>query len=99
MAKKRYHISGYVRCGEMPLYLIFYHDQRGYGEHSVMLCTHRKLRTLLRQKKGFETPNIYGKIIYKGKESAPYPTMGMLLKARYGFDLSQANILPEDAVC
>lgn len=98
MTRQRYHITGYVRCGEMPMYLIFYSDRRGYGEHSVMLCTHRRLRALLRQKKGFDSPADYGKVVYRGREGAPYPTMDILLKARYGFDLSHANIMAGEAV-
>lgn len=93
MHKKRYYIAGYVKCGEMPLYLLFYYDRRGYSEHSVLLCTHKQLKLLLRQTKGFETPKDYGKVIYKGRENAPYPTMGTILKARYGFDLNNAEIV------
>lgn len=75
----------------MPLFLIFYHDQRGYGEHSVMLCSYRKLRKLLRQFKGFETPDDFGKILYTGSDSTLNPAIRAMLKQRYDFDLDKAD--------
>lgn len=76
----------------MPLYLLFYHDQRGYGEHAVMLCNYRKLRQLLRKTKGFEAPDTYGKVLYTGHEDAPFHTLTAMLKGRYDFSLDEQSL-------
>lgn len=72
----------------MPLYLIFYQDVRGRPSHCVMLCTFKKLRLLLRQKRGFTNPEQYGNIIYNGNTETPSDTLSALLKSRYNFDIN-----------
>jgi hypothetical protein len=96
MAKSPYFLSHYMRCGEMPLFLLFYSDKRGNGGHCMMLCTYRKLRLLLRQRKGFSNPEKYGHVIYTSRGKEPNDMLKEMLKSRYGFDLSQyeANIVP-----
>ena len=84
-----YFVDRYLRCGAMPLYLIFYKNRQGHRGHYVMLCTLKKLRKLLRQKRGFSSPEIYGRIIHKSFESEPSDILKYILKARYDFDLNQ----------
>jgi hypothetical protein len=91
MHKNRYFLTSYIRCGEMPLYLIFYQDHQGRGGHSVMLCTLKKLQELLRQFKGFNSPKQYGKVLYHSRENEPSDTLRAILKARYSFDLSYSE--------
>lgn len=90
MRKKRYILVNYIRCGELPLYLIFYHDRFGKSNHSAMLCSFRKLKKLLSQFKGFDAPEHYGKIVYTGHENTQFDILQAMLKSRYDFDLSQA---------
>lgn len=77
----------YVRCGEVPLFLIYYQDRRGQGKHSVMLCSFRKLRQLLREKRGFTEPARYGRVLYTGRTNTPNEVIRSMLKERYDFDL------------
>jgi hypothetical protein len=88
MRKMLYHIHHYIRCGEMPLFLIFYRDQRGNRGHCVMLCTAKNLRLLLRQRKGFSNPSDYGQVLYTSRSEEPSDMLKYMLKERYGFDLS-----------
>lgn len=94
MNKKQYIISNYVQCGEMPLFLIFYHDRRGNDGYCAMLCTHKKLRDLLRLKRGFSTPDNYGHVIYQGSGKEPNDVLKDMLKARY--DVNFDNLLVND---
>ncbi len=91
MKENLYHITRCVRCGEMPLYLIYYQDRRGRQSHCVMLCTLKKLRVLLRQKKGFSNPGQYGNIIYNGHTEQPNDTLSAMLKSRYDFDIEDPD--------
>ena len=86
MKNNIYHITRCVQCGEMPLYLIFFRDKRGRESHCVMLCTLKKLKMLLRKKRGFKNPEQYGNIIYNGHTGMPGEVLTALLKSRYDFD-------------
>ena len=87
--KKTYFLTGYFRCGEMPLYLIFYRDLRGFAKHSIMLCSFKKLRELLIHGKHFDSPSHYGKVLFSGYSPAPTPLVKEILKSRFGFDLDK----------
>lgn len=93
MGKKLYFIDRYIKCGVMPLYLVFYRDNSGRTSHCAILCTVKKMRMLLRQRKGFESPQSYGKIIYKGFSREPSELLKQIIKVRYNFDLDQAGAL------
>ncbi|MDX1974397.1 MAG: hypothetical protein SFT92_01850 [Rickettsiales bacterium] len=90
--KTRYFVTRCVRCGEMPYYLIFYHDIRQHPGQFVMLCTFAKLRQLLSSRHGFSDPQQYGKVIYKNREGQPTEMLAELLKSRYDFDLNEMGI-------
>jgi hypothetical protein len=90
MKNNLYFLERYVKCGAMPLYLVFYRDSRGRKGHCAMLCTVRKLRGLLQQRKGFASPESYGRIIYKGFDDEPSELLKQIIKARYDFDLDHA---------
>lgn len=94
--KKRYFLTNYLKCGAMPLYLIFFRDQRGFSEHRVMLCSFRKLRKLLRQVHGFDNPDDYGKVVYAGKSATPNQLLKAMIRSRYDFDLDQPSIAGMD---
>jgi hypothetical protein len=96
MDKKTYHLIRCVQLGEMPLYLIFYEDKRGRQSHCVMLCTLKKLRMLLRKKRGFTNPEQYGNIVYSGHAEKPSETLSAMLKARYDFDINALESTASD---
>lgn len=87
MAKNIYFIDRYMRCGELPLYLIFYRNQNGRKAHCVMLCTMKNLKLLLRQRKGFKNPNHFGNVVYNGYAEKPRDELQAMLKSRYYFEL------------
>ena len=91
MDKNLYFIERYIRCGAMPLYLIFFRNQQGVVGHYVMLCTTKKLRDLLKEKKGFIEPKKYGRVIYKSFEKEPSDTLKYMLKSRYDCDPDLLN--------
>lgn len=88
MNKNLYFIERYARCGEMPLFLIFYRNRNGSQRHyCVMLCTLKNLRLLLRQRRGFTDPAQYGRIIYSHRGKELNDIVKYMLKARYDFDM------------
>lgn len=91
MKKNLYIIDRYLRCGAMPLYLIFYKSRQGIKGHYAMLCNLKTMRFLLRQKRGFSDPDQYGRIIYKSYDSEPGDALKYILKSRYDFDLEKLN--------
>jgi len=91
MKNNLYFIERYVRCGAVPLYLIFYRNRGGAKGHYAMLCTIRNLRKLLKEYKGFISPDSYGRVIYKGREAEPSEVIKYILKSRYDFDLEKLN--------
>lgn len=93
MAKKidsLYVIERYVRCGAMPLFLIFCKDRRGLEHYCIMLCTQRKLRELTHLRRGFSNPALYGRVVCSGFGAEPAETVRDMLKARYDFDYALA---------
>ena len=90
--KTPYFIERYVQCGEMPLYILFCRDKRGYERYCVMLCSHRVLRQLLRLKKGFTDPAQYGRLLVGGHGAEPNNVVKEILKVRYDFSLEGAHI-------
>jgi hypothetical protein len=91
MKKKLYFVDRYVRCGAVPLYLIFYRTRQGQRSHFVMLCTLKKLRVLLSERKGFTDPAAYGQVIFKSHDSEPSDLLKYIIKSRYDFDLDQVT--------
>jgi hypothetical protein len=83
-----YFIERYVRCGEMPLFLIFCRDRGGWKRYCVMLCNIRNLRQMVRLRRGFENPKDYGRVLCTGEGSEPSEMIREMLKARYDFDLN-----------
>jgi hypothetical protein len=71
----------------MPLYLIFYHTRRNLFSHCVMICTFKNLKLLMKQRRGFSDPGLYGNILYTSHDDKPNDMLKSLLKARYDFNL------------
>ncbi len=92
MNKSQYHVSRYVRCGHMPLYLIFCHNRYGQRRLCVMLCEHKNLKILLRQRRGFSNPKEYGRVLFNAYGSEPCSTLRSILKERFDFDLSRTTM-------
>lgn len=86
-----YFIDHYQKCGAMPLYLIFYKSMEGHKGHFAMLCSVKKLRSLLKQPRGFKHPEQYGRIIYKSYGGEPNEMLKGILKSRFYFDFDMAR--------
>jgi hypothetical protein len=88
---KHYFLHRYVRCGEMPFFLIFCRDKRGMDSYCIMLSTLGKLRQMVRLRRGFPDPAKFGRILYDGKGSEPNEMIREMLKARYDFDFEKSH--------
>ena len=91
MTKNLYFIDRYIKCGVMPLYLVFYRNKHGHYAHCAILCTVKKLRALLRQRKGFKNPEQYGRVLYSGYTAEPSELLKQIIKVRYDFDLNHVE--------
>jgi len=52
-----------------------------------MLCSLKRLRELVRIRRGFSEPSRFGRVLCVGHGAMPRDTVCEMLKARYGFDL------------
>jgi len=82
-----YFVERYVRIGEMPLFLIFCRDRQGMQHYCVMLNSLKKLRQLVRMRRGFSDPMLYGNVLCIGRGGVINDAVRHMLKARYDFDL------------
>ncbi len=96
MKKDLFYLDYYVRCGEMPLYLLFYRNKSGRPMHCAMLCTMKNLRQLLRKRKGFTDPKQYGQVVYQQYDEKPNEELVGMLKSRYYYDLSLNQLSPTE---
>lgn len=81
----------------MPLYLLLMQDKYGHHTHSILLCTFKNLKLLLRKRKGIENPKQYGKILFSGHGIEPNEVIQYILKEKYDFDIKNCamqEILP-----
>ncbi len=88
MLKSLYLLNRCLRCGDWPIYVVFYQDRRGNARHSVLLCHFSDIRRLLRKRRGFEQVSDFGKVLYDNASVEPNELLRDILKARYDFDLN-----------
>lgn len=86
-----YFVDRYIRCGEMPLFIIFCHNRRGIKRHCIMLCSFSSLRKLLRMRHGFMDPAKFGRVLYKGRGDEITDMMKGILKERFDFNVEAYN--------
>ena len=82
-----YFIEYYIRCGEVPLYLLSYSDRFGKKSQSVILCSFKNLDKLIRKHRRFKDPAKYGKVTYISHSQQPIHMLSAMLKERYDYDL------------
>ena len=87
MQKKLYYLKRYAKCGAMPLFLLLLQDKYGHPSHSILLCSFRNLKRLLRLRKGIENPKDFGRVLYSGYGEEPNETLRSIIKEKYDFDI------------
>jgi len=92
MKKKLYFVTRCIRCGEMPLFLIFYETRSRQRAYCVMICNFKNLKLLLKQRRGFDDPSKYGQVLFTSREEQPGELLKSILKERYDFDLDHCDI-------
>jgi hypothetical protein len=89
MLRKHPLIHKVVRCGAMPLYLLYLKNHQSKG-HCLMLCKASRLNRLLKNKDSVSTLQDYGKVVFLGSGQSPSDLTKALVKARYDIDLDEA---------
>lgn len=93
MEKKLYFMQRYLRCGEMPVFLVFYRTKARRRGHGIMLCNHRGLRRLQEtQEEGFTDPSAYGRTLCRHTTNDGMEIVKAIVKLRYNFDMNTFSI-------
>lgn len=89
MKKNLYCIIRYLQYPDLPFYLVFYRARSRKHGYSIMTCSFKNFRRLLRQKNSFSDPGLYGRTICKFYSNDALDMLKILLKERYDITLDR----------
>lgn len=87
MKKNLYNIIRYIQYPDLPFFLVLYRARSRRHGYSIMTCNFKNFRKLLRQRRGFPDPDLYGRTICKIYSNDALDMLKALLKERFDITL------------
>lgn len=89
MKKNLYSVIRYIHDPDLPFFLVLYRARSRRHGYSIMTCSFKNFRKLLRQRTGFSDPDLYGRTICKVYSNDALDMLRVLLKERYDITLDE----------